>query len=138
MKRTELKSRYRDTGPSRDVIEAVQERDLYSCFLCGLGLGPRRGVDYHLHHRRARRQGGSQLPDTNLPPNLLLLDPDCHARVEKDRTAAYEGGWLVGQHDDPLTVEVLRWGTEWVLLRADATVEVLRAVSTAEVSDALG
>ncbi len=130
MKRTELKSRYRNTGPSRDVVEAVLERDQYSCFICGVGLGPRRGQDFQIHHRRARRSGGSQLSDTNLPQNLLTLDPDCHATVERERTAAYEGGWLVRQQGNPLEVEVLRHALEWVLLKDDGTVEVIRRAVT--------
>lgn len=51
--------------------------------------------------------GGSQLPDTNAPQNLLLLCPDSHEMVESERTAAYAGGWLVRQQADPLTVPVL-------------------------------
>jgi hypothetical protein len=51
--------------------------------------------------------GGSQLPDTNQPQNLLLLCPDCHEMVESERTAAYAGGWLVRQGADPLDVPVL-------------------------------
>ena len=128
MKRTEMKSRYRNTGPSRDVVEVVLERDQYSCFVCGLGLGPQRGTDFQIHHRRARRQGGSQLGDTNMPQNLLLLDPSCHARIEKERTAAYEGGWLVRQEGNPLEVEVLRHALEWVLLQEDGSVRVVRPV----------
>lgn len=129
MKRTEMKSRYRNTGPSRDVVDAVLERDQYSCFVCGVGLGPRRGQDFQVHHRRARRSGGSQLGDTNQPQNLLLLDPDCHARIESERTAAYEGGWLVRQQADPLEVEVLRHALTWVLLQDDGTFETLRTVA---------
>jgi len=129
MRRTELRSRYRNTGPSHDVVEAVLERDQYSCFICGVGLGPARGRDFQIHHRRARRSGGSQLSDTNLPQNLLTLDPDCHARIERERTAAYEGGWLVRQQGNPLEVEVLRHALEWVLLKDDGTVEVVRQVT---------
>lgn len=129
MKRTEMKSRYRNTGPSRDIVDAVLERDQYSCFVCGVGLGPRRGQDFQVHHRRARRSGGSQLDDTNQPQNLLLLDPDCHARIESERTAAYEGGWLVRQQADPLEVEVLRHALTWVLLQGDGTFETLRTVA---------
>jgi hypothetical protein len=121
-----MKTRHRNTGPAPAVVDAVCERAQWSCELCSMPVGDRRGVDHHIHHRRPRRMGGSSLPDTNLPQNLLLLDPSCHDVVEKDRSAAYAGGWLVHQDADPLTVEVLRHGREWVLLREDATVEVLR------------
>jgi hypothetical protein len=49
----------------------------------------------------------SQLPDTNAPQNLLLLCPPSHETVESERTAAYAGGWLVRQQDDPALVPVL-------------------------------
>lgn len=85
----------------------VLERAQYSCELDGAQIGDRRGVDYHVHHRRPRRMGGSQLPDTNAPQNLLILCPDDHEMVESERTAAYAGGWLVRQGDDPAEVPVL-------------------------------
>lgn len=117
--RKPLRSRYRNTGPSQDVVDAVYERAHFSCELCGIGLGPMRGRDHHIHHRRARRMGGSQQPDTNQPQNLLLLDSSCHERVEKERDAAYAGGWLVRQEADPATVELLIHGTRWVWLSSD-------------------
>lgn len=89
------------------VVELVLERAQYSCELDGAPLGDRRGVDYHVHHRRPRRMGGSQLPDTNQPQNLLILCPDDHEMVESQRSVAYEGGWLVRQEANPLLVSVL-------------------------------
>lgn len=89
------------------MVELVLERAQYSCELDGAQLGDRRGVDFHVHHRRPRRMGGSQLPDTNAPQNLLILCPDDHAMVESERAAAYAGGWLVRQNEDPLRVPVL-------------------------------
>lgn len=106
-KRTAMKSRYRKTGPSDEVVDLVYERAQWSCELCGAPVGDRRGVDHHLHHRRPRRMGGSQLPDTNAPQNLLLLCPPSHETVESERTAAYAGGWLVRQQDDPTLIPVL-------------------------------
>lgn len=129
MKRTEMKSRYRNTGPAVEVVDAVYARAGFSCELCGAAVGDRRGVDHHIHHRRPRRMGGSKAADTNSPVNLLLLDPSCHDRVEKERTAAYEGGWLVRQDEDPAAVPVLICAERWVLLKEDGTVEVLRGVS---------
>lgn len=107
IKRTAARSRYRDTGPSSAVVEAVLERAQYSCELDGAQIGDRRGVDFHVHHRRPRRMGGSQLPDTNQPQNLLILCTDCHGTVESERFAAYGGGWLVRQKQNPLSVPVL-------------------------------
>lgn len=107
LRRAPLRSRYRSTGPSVEVVDLVLERAQYSCELDGAQIGDRRGVDYHVHHRRPRRMGGSQLPDTNQPQNLLILCARCHTDVESLRTVAYEGGWLVRQHEDPATVPVL-------------------------------
>lgn len=105
--RKPMRSRYRSTGPSDEVVDLVLERAQYSCELDGAPVGDRRGVDHHIHHRRPRRMGGSQLDDTNLSQNLLLLCPRCHEVVESERTAAYAGGWLVRQNADPATVPVL-------------------------------
>ena len=107
MKRSQIRSRYRSTGPSDEVVDLVLERAQYSCELDGAEMGYRRGVDYHVHHRRPRRMGGSQLPDTNAPQNLLILCSDCHSTVESERRAAYAGGWLVKQNMDPARVPVL-------------------------------
>ncbi len=63
--------------------------------------------------------GGSQLPDTNLPQNLLVLCLSCHELVESQRSAAYAGGWLVRQNADPAAVPVLIGASRWVLLTVD-------------------
>lgn len=100
----------RSTGPDKLTVEALHERasvdGVPCCELCGIPVKGERGVHHHVHHRRPRRMGGSQLADTNSIVNLLLLDADCHARIESERTAAYEGGWLVRQNDDPASVPV--------------------------------
>jgi 5-methylcytosine-specific restriction protein A len=113
-------ARRRDTGPQRGVVDAVYERAQHCCELCTLAVGPVRGTDHHLHHRRPRRAGGSSDPATNWPSNILLLCPGCHETVESHRTAAYEAGWLVRAGDDPAAVPVLIWrGTRGVLLTPD-------------------
>lgn len=110
MKRTATRTRKAATGPAPEVVHMVYERAGYCCELCGANVGDRRGVDHHVHHRRPRRMGGSQLLDTNRPQNLLLLCPSCHETVESQRSTGYEGGWLVRQSDDPATVPVLILG----------------------------
>lgn len=60
LKRTPLLSRIRGTGPDRGVVDAVYERAGHSCEICGVGVGPVRGTDHHLHHRRPRAAGGKQ------------------------------------------------------------------------------
>lgn len=127
MKRSPLRTRVRATGPSDEVVDLVLERAQWSCENCCVGLGDRRGVDYQLHHRRPRRMGGSQLPDTNLASNLLLFCLSCHELAESHRSAAYEAGWLVRQNADPAAVPVLIGASRWVLLTADGRYEAERA-----------
>lgn len=111
--------RYRSTGPVRGVVDLVYERANYSCELCLVGIGPQRGVDHHVHHRRPRRAGGSRRADTNSPANLLLLCPSCHEVIEVQRAAAYDGGWLVGASQDPARVPVLIGAVRLVYLSDD-------------------
>jgi 5-methylcytosine-specific restriction protein A len=129
LKRTPMKSRYRGTGPAPDVVDLVYDRAAHSCELCLVAVGPGRGDDHELHHRRPRRMGGSLLPDTNLPPNLLLLCPDCHSTVERERAAAYEGGWLVRQGDNPALVPVLIGAQRWVLLTVSGQYKTIEVVT---------
>jgi len=120
MNRTPMKRRYTATGPAADVIEAVYERAQHSCELCTAAVGPQRGMDHHLHHRRPRRAGGSKRPDTNLPSNLLLLCPTCHEVVESRRLAGYENGWILRSEAKPAEVPVTIWkGTRQVYLTDD-------------------
>lgn len=126
-------SRRRSTGPAKLTVEALYERAEGRCELCGHPVHGERGRDHHVHHRRPRRMGGSQLPDTNSIENLLLLDASCHERVESERTAAYAGGWLVRQDDIPAAVAVLVHGKAWCVLTDDGQ---YRVVETVEVPDA--
>jgi hypothetical protein len=51
--------------------------------------------------------GGSRLDDTNSVENLMLLSPEAHAHVERNRSEAYERGWLVRQDAIPAAVPVI-------------------------------
>lgn len=105
------------TGPSADVVDAVYERAGYCCELCQVGVGPVRGLDHHVHHRRPRRRGGDKRPETNLPSNLLLLCLTCHAVVESRRLVAYDNGWLLRSKHIPSQRPVLVWrGSRWTFL----------------------
>jgi 5-methylcytosine-specific restriction protein A len=116
LRRTPLKPAGRSTGPARDVVDAVYERAAHSCEVCGTGLGPVRGVDHHLHHRRPRAAGGSRREDTNTPANLLLLCPGCHADIESRRADALNHGYLISQVCDPASSPVLIHGERWLYL----------------------
>jgi hypothetical protein len=51
--------------------------------------------------------GGSRDPETNDVENLLLLSPEAHEHVERNRSEAYERGWLVRQDAIPAAVPVI-------------------------------
>lgn len=119
VKRTQARSRPRNTGPTSAVVDAVLERAQYACEVAGCPLGDRRGVDWHLHHRRPRQQGGTRRRDTNAPCNLLLLCPPHHAEIESHRSVAYSVGWLLRQNDNPAEVAVLVQRDRWVYLTGD-------------------
>lgn len=97
----------RATGPDRLTVEAVWDRAGGRCEISGVQLFGERTVGWHVHHRRPRRMGGSKLDDTNSVENLLLLSPEAHEHVERNRTEAYERGWLVRQEAIPAAVPVI-------------------------------
>ena len=97
----------RSTGPDRLTVEAVWDRAGGRCEISGVPLSGERSVGWHVHHRRPRRMGGSRLDDTNSIENVMLLSPEAHEYVERNRTEAYERGWLVRQQDIPAAVPVI-------------------------------
>lgn len=54
---------------------------------------------FDLHHRRNKGMGGTTRPDTDLPSNLLALDPIVHnggpGSVHGGRARAESRGWLI-------------------------------------------
>lgn len=115
LKRTRMKRRYRDTGPSDTVRELVHARDK-GCVACGSG------DDLQVQHRRPRQMGGSRRPDTNEPQNLLLACQTDHAWMESRREEAIDLGWLVPQWQDPAEVPVHHYRYGVVYLAADGSV----------------
>lgn len=99
LKRSNIRSRSRPTGPIPAVVEIVEFRDDDRCAWCGLGIRGTRGVDYSVHHRRPRRAGGDKRPETNRAANLVLLHgsatTSCHRAVESARAAARDKGLLL-------------------------------------------
>lgn len=120
-----------DTGPDRLTVDAVLERDGWSCVRCGRGCCGERGRDWSVQHRRARGAGGTSRTDANLPQNLILLcgsaTTGCHGHVESNRAEAKSNGWAVNSNADPLTVPVRHGLYGWVLLTADARTVASRA-----------
>lgn len=101
---------------TRDVIYA---RAGFLCERCG-GNGPH----FSVHHRSARRMGGSKDPAKHAPSNLLLLcgtgTDGCHGHVEHNPSQATADGFIVPSWDSPRLTPVLVRGA-WVLLTDDGT-----------------
>ena len=101
----------RRTSVSPHVVRGVLDRDNYKCVYCGGSIaGAERGMDWSLHHRRARGMGGSRDPVANSHPNLVVLCGSgvtgCHGWVESQRSAARDLGYLVSWPRDPATVPI--------------------------------
>lgn len=103
-----------DTGPTSARRSTVTARAGWRCEICGTVLGWPDGsggtwcAPHSFHHRRPRGMGGTTRPDANSPANLLLLcgtgTTGCHGRVEANRAAAHQLGWLLHQTEDPTQV----------------------------------
>lgn len=101
LRRTLAKVRRGDTGPTRSTREIVHERSGWVCERCGAAKA------VQIHHRRPRRSGGSKLPDTNSPANLLDFCRGCHGWVESNRMEALLQGLLLHSTEVPREVPVL-------------------------------
>jgi len=95
------------TGPDKLTVEAAVARSQGRCEFGWEPLSGRRGVDWAAHHRRARRMGGSKLPDTNSIENILVLCTEHHEYIERHRRDAYAQGYLVRQNAIPAAVPVV-------------------------------
>lgn len=99
----------RPKGPTSETVRLVLARDGWRCVPCGGEIGPVRGLDYSLHHRRFR----DGRPDSHTPQNLITVcgssnvDRD-HGRIHKHRTWAKDNGYWVSRNagTDPLLVPV--------------------------------
>lgn len=75
---------------TEQVRELVCTRASSRCEVCGVA------VDMgQLHHRKARGMGGTVKKESRSAANALYLDFKCHEMIERNRSKAYENGWLV-------------------------------------------
>lgn len=105
-----MRTKRRNTGPSKRTLELVEDRAGGACEFEACG---RPAV--HTHHRRPRRAGGTRRPETNQPANLVRLCLRHHDWVESNRTAALDMGMLLHDREVPTVVPV-RAIYGWVLL----------------------
>jgi hypothetical protein len=105
--------------PTPETVALVLERDADSCVRCGCGVHGVRGVDWSIHHRRLRSQGGG-----HDAPNLITLCGNgvagCHGFAHAHpRKARIEGGWILRRADDPAGYPVAHARLGLVFLTAD-------------------
>lgn len=103
---------YRAIPPT--VVTLVTDRSGGSCERCGNPLRGERGVDWSIHHRKNRSQGGR-----NVASNLLVLCGDgssgCHGWVTEHPALAGDEGTHVPSWLDPAEVPVTTLGrTVWL------------------------
>lgn len=130
IKRRAHRSPVRRTGPSPETVQRVWARDGGRCAACaGLCTGER-GRDWSVHHRLARKRGGTTREFVNLPGNLVLLHGHgtalCHGDIERDRARATTAGLLV-REGVLLPVEIAVMHAVhggWTMLADDGTFEV--------------
>jgi len=106
----------------------VITRDVACCAVCGLPLRGVRGEQWSVHHRAARKAGGTNRPHINLPSNLLLAhgtgSEGCHWRIESNGIWAREFGFKVREGVRlPAEVPVKHAVHGWVTLADDGTWE---------------
>lgn len=75
---------------TQQVRDVVADRANHRCELCGVGV-----EHGQLHHRKARGMGGTVNAESRSTANALYLDFKCHEMIERNRSKAYENGWLV-------------------------------------------
>jgi hypothetical protein len=109
------------TEKTRKVIEA---RACGRCELCGIAVS-----GAQIHHRQARGMGGSKDLEARSSANGLYLHDRCHERIERNRTEAYENGWLVHKWEDSGEKPVKMWDG-WKTLGDDGSLTAV--VSTTD------
>lgn len=125
-----MKRSRRRTGAefNEKTREIIYQRAQGRCERCGMS-----GSVWHFHHRRPRGMGGTSRTDSGGAANALLLHPKCHEWVERNRSAAYDLGYLVDQQSDPREVPVKIWFM-WLILNEDGSVQEVEGRDGGEAS----
>lgn len=119
-RKSSAKKSHRNTGPTPAVRQAVRDRDMDTCVVCGVVVT---GRPASIHHRRNRGMGGSSDPRINDVTNLVVVCGDgtsgCHGMLT-DRPwelDAEKHGWIIGRNSiaDPALVPVLVAWLGWCL-----------------------
>lgn len=121
--RMPVKSRKRSGyGPDAATVDAVLERDSYSCVVCAAALYGIRSIDYSIHHRQLRSQGGD-----NRLSNLVAVcghgTAGCHGDIHASPAKAREAGWIVSCCDNPAAVLMAHALHGFVLLADDGRIQ---------------
>ena len=109
------------TPKTRRVVIERDSTDFHgpTCQWCGRVVDVQSGF-YSLQHRRARGMGGSRLPDTNQPQNLVLVcgsaTTGCHGFIESHPHVAAERGFRLAQSMNPAHCALVDYrGNAWWL-----------------------
>lgn len=97
--------RWTDTGPDEATVAAVLKRADGKCESCGEELFGRRSIEYSIHHRKRRSQGGD-----NRLSNLVALcghgTSGCHGACHSEVAQARLAGFLILSTEDPAETPV--------------------------------
>ena len=107
------------TGPDKDTVDAALARDENACVVCGLPNRGERGVDWSIHHRVRRSQGG-----TNDTSNLITVcgsgTQGCHGEIHSHVADSRDNGWLLKSSDNSMERPVLTdHRSRWLYLTSD-------------------
>lgn len=98
------------TDPTKGTVATVVARDFGRCAKCGIEVHGQRGMNWSVHHRCPRSQGGTSREWVNLPGNLILLHGSgttgCHFFVESNREWATNAGFLVSANGILIATQV--------------------------------
>lgn len=115
-KRTQTSTRRSGVPADARVLLWVRARG--RCEVCEIDLT--QAIPMSAHHRLPRQAGGDRRPDVHSITNLLLVcgtgTTGCHGDIERNRSWAYERGYLVHRGLAPDEVPVRMHGRTWLLL----------------------